>query len=142
MKKSDWAETGSLRQSLRRAPYDDLSRIASGRPPQSGRKPLGSSSKARFSTGCYPFGERLAPEQARFGADPGDAEGTVPVDSGAANDFGLHQMHGNVSEWCEDICGRRIIRCLDALPAAAAINLLLGASRRRRSDQAQRPCGP
>ena len=27
---------------------------------------------------------------------------TVPVDSFEPNGFGLHNMHGNVSEWCED----------------------------------------
>ena len=32
-------------------------------------------------------------------------EKTVPVDSFAPNDFGLYNMHGNVSEWCFDYYG-------------------------------------
>jgi len=61
------------------------------------------------TTTRYAFGETLFPEQANFdatndGSGPSDEnrQRTVPVGSFSANRFGLHDMHGNVSEWVED----------------------------------------
>ena len=46
--------------------------------------------------GNYPYG----------GAPKGlHREKTVAVGSLPANGFGLHEMHGNVYEWCEDVYG-------------------------------------
>jgi formylglycine-generating enzyme required for sulfatase activity len=58
----------------------------------------------------FSFGENITPEQVNYdGHHPyaGAAKGeyrqkTVPVASLPANAWGLHEMHGNVVEWCAD----------------------------------------
>lgn len=65
----------------------------------------------------YPWGEELTPGgehrmnvfQGRFpGHDTGEDGfvGTAPVDAFPANGYGLHNMTGNVWEWCADRFGR------------------------------------
>ena len=51
------------------------------------------------STGRYHWGDEISPEKANYGNNEGK---TLPVGSYPPNDFGLYDMHGNITEWVED----------------------------------------
>ncbi len=60
--------------------------------------------------GMYSTGDRLRQSEARFGVSRAEDQGTVSVRSMTPNAFGLHHMHGNAPEWCEDVYDREFYR--------------------------------
>jgi formylglycine-generating enzyme len=76
--------------------------------------------EAQWEYGCragtqtpFWFGDRITPEQVNYDGNYPYAEGekglnrkkTIPVKALTPNGWGLHQMHGNVWEWCADWLG-------------------------------------
>ncbi len=54
------------------------------------------------TTTSYSFGEVITDDLVNYGRNVGENGETTTVGKFQSNAFGLYEMHGNVSEWCED----------------------------------------
>jgi formylglycine-generating enzyme required for sulfatase activity len=78
------------------------------------------------TTTAFSFGDTITKEQLNF-----NGMGTVPVGALPANAWGLHEMHGNVWEWCEDAFGDYPDHATDArplTPSDSSLRVLRGGS--------------
>lgn len=75
------------------------------------------------TTTVFFFGDSLTSLQANF--EDSKLSKTVAVGSYAANAWGLHDMHGNVWEWCADWYGEELAGGADPLGAGRGIKRMI-----------------
>jgi len=89
-----------------RLPTDAEWSVAVGLPTEIGNAPWEKMEKGKVK-GVYPWGTQWPPPMGAGNYDPSlgvdSYENTSPVGSFYANRFGLYDMGGNVSQWCEDL---------------------------------------
>ena len=78
---------------------------------QRDKKPYRLPTEAEWEYACragtitsFHFGETISTDQVNYWVNPNPGK-TRPVGSFPANAFGLHDMHGNVWQWCQDRYG-------------------------------------
>lgn len=108
---------GNGRLPVENVSWDDCQRFIEKLNALGDRNEYGLPSEAEWEYACragtttrYSFGDILTTDQANYDGNfpyEGGPKGkyrkkTTPVGSFPANGFGIHDMHGNVWEWCQD----------------------------------------
>ena len=89
-------------------------------------------------TTAYAAGKKLSPGSAAVqGSLAGEGPAPSRVGSYAANAYNVHDMHGNIWEWCQDRWDKNYYRNAPAVAATGSLKMIRGGSWRDGAESAR-----